>query len=304
MHIRQPLIPKDKVNYMTKDIYKKFHKLYVVGQTDVGKKRTLNEDNFYIDEKINLMLVADGMGGHQAGELASSEVVNTIRSFLRHEQENFTNENDITVSLDLVEPTPVIANFGDDSSQDDEGDLALNNLSTVRKIKRAVAEANHRVFSINQERGNAEGYGMGTTVVGMWYDDILEQAVVFHVGDSRLYRYRDGVLTQVTKDHSLYQAWLDAGSIGDSPRRNIILRALGPSSEVDSDVKLETLQPKDVFMICSDGLTGHLEDDEIAKYLERVEMSNIDEVCNEMITECNIRGGKDNITVVIGYYPE
>ncbi|GEO35872.1 hypothetical protein SAE02_00200 [Skermanella aerolata] len=143
---------------------------------------------------------------------------------------------------------------------------------------------------------------MGTTLVGLWLPHGLSQAVVFHVGDSRLYRFRKGRLDQVTHDHSLYQAWVDAGRSGDPPNRNIIMRALGIVDDVEADFSVQPIQADDIYLLCSDGLNGMVPDDTIIDILADIGETSLDAAWRQLIQEANDHGGKDNVTVVLARF--
>ncbi|MBF0307537.1 MAG: serine/threonine-protein phosphatase [Alphaproteobacteria bacterium] len=233
------------------------------GLTDVGRRRSLNEDCWRMEPELGLFLVADGLGGHQAGEVASRLALETIVDALRRRDLD-----------DLL--------GGDDGGRSEA-------------VKAAVAEANGRIRHENDRLGHGED-SMGTTVVGLLLET-PEQAVIFHVGDSRIYRLRDGRLEQMTRDHSLHQQWLDGGGGGAEPKKNVILRALGPFPEAEAEVAAVPTRPGDVWLLCSDGLTGMVEDDEIAKIIAT--HPNLESACQALIDAANDAGGKDNITAVL-----
>jgi protein phosphatase len=143
---------------------------------------------------------------------------------------------------------------------------------------------------------------MGTTVVGMLPTVEPGRMVLFNVGDSRVYRFRDAELSQLTRDHTLYQEWLDGGGQGDNPPRNVITRAIGPKARVENDVGLQLLVPGDLVLVCSDGLTGMVADPEISETLVRLDQATPDDICRALVDFANERGGKDNITVIVGRY--
>jgi serine/threonine protein phosphatase PrpC len=155
---------------------------------------------------------------------------------------------------------------------------------------------------LNRERGLPEGRGMGTTIVGLWLADGLSKGVVFHVGDSRLYRFRDGRLDQITRDHSLYQAWVDSGRSGDPPNRNIIMRALGIVDDVEADISVQEMLAGDIYLLCSDGLNGMVPDDTIIDILAEIELTGLEPAWRQLIQEANDHGGKDNVTVILARF--
>ncbi len=233
--------------------------LEFAGLSDVGRTRARNEDNFLINRDIGLALVCDGMGGHAGGDIASRTVVEIV---------------------------------GDVVSR-----LGKPGADAEAVIHGAIGQANQRLLTLNQQRGFPEGRGMGTTVVGLWRVPGTNRIVIFHAGDSRLYRLRAGELRQITRDHSLYQAWLDAGGHGQAPHRNIIIRALGTTVDVAADAEIRLMEPGDMFLICSDGLTGMMEDQEIADVLSCG--SELPALCKQLVDRANEKGGKDNVTVVL-----
>jgi protein phosphatase len=233
--------------------------LEFAGLSDVGRTRSRNEDSFDLKPEAGLAVVCDGMGGHAGGDIASRTVIEVV--------------------VEVV--------LRDGRSPSDAEAL----------IRDAVRQANHRLVSLNHQRGFPEGRGMGTTVVGFWRVPGSSRALVFHAGDSRLYRLRAGELRQLTRDHSLYQAWLDAGGHGQAPHRNIIVRALGTTADADPDIRTETILPGDLFLICSDGLSGMVPDQEIADILGPG--GDLPGLCRRLVDCANGKGGHDNVTVVL-----
>jgi protein phosphatase len=235
------------------------------GLSDVGRTRSRNEDSFEIDWDIGLALVCDGMGGHAGGDIASRTAAGAIIDF-------------------------VAGQAG--------GEQAAGFETALPTIRAAIGEANRGLFALNQQRGYPEGRGMGTTTVGLWRVADGDGVVIFHVGDSRLYRLRGRELRQLTRDHSLYQAWLDGGGHGQPPHRNIITRALGTLPEVDADVSVQAVTVGDLFLICSDGLTSMASDAEIADTLTHGD-DDLQATCGRLVALANRKGGHDNITVVL-----
>jgi protein phosphatase len=237
------------------------------GLTDVGRVRSQNEDSFQIESELGLVLVADGMGGHVGGDIASRTAIEAVNDFILE-----------------YEPMP------------DEAELAGTE-GSMEIVRTAVHRANQRIAALNHERGLPENRGMGTTIVGFWLPSDLSRAIVFHVGDSRLYRLRNGRLDQITHDHSLYQAWVDGGHRGEPPNRNIIMRALGVMEDVEADVAVEEPRAGDLYLLCSDGLNGMVPDDTIIDIL--IEPAPLDEACRKLVEAANAFGGRDNITVAL-----
>jgi len=234
--------------------------------TDTGRSRSNNEDSVAIDEWSSLVVLADGMGGYNAGEVASSMATSFIKSELgRWLSEAATSATDTDVR---------------------------------RAMEICVDNANRAIF--NSANSNPRYAGMGTTlVVGVFRETRL---LLGHVGDSRCYRMRAGRLTQITHDHSLLQEQIDAGLItaeqaAFSANKNLVTRAVG----VEDTVLLETHQhdvlPGDVYVLCSDGLTDMLDDETIAQLLQRCEL--LPEAATALIDAANDAGGKDNISVVL-----
>ena len=241
------------------------------GDSNVGMKRAHNEDSFYLPESERLAIVADGMGGHASGEVASRMAVETISGFFKATQE----EQQLTWPFKM-----------------DKG-----HRYDVNRMVTAIKLANLKIHE--QAQKDPRCHGMGTTVVSaLFLDDAL---VVGHVGDSRLYRRRDGAFEQITEDHSLLNDYikmkhLSPDEIAAFPHKNVIVRALGMKDTVQVDVHLDTPRLGDVYLICSDGLSGMIKDEELAE----IAMSDrdLDVVCERLITTANRNGGLDNITVV------
>ena len=247
-------------------------KLEIVGVTDVGRKRSHNEDAIGSDMETGLVVLADGMGGYQAGEVASAIAVDTIL-------------DDLRAKLKDVDPGAV----------DDETGYSQATLL----IKAAIEKANDQIYETAQSKPECEG--MGTTVVAAgFYDNRLSVA---HVGDSRLYRLRDGRFEQITSDHSLLQELIDKGfytpeEARKSLNKNLVTRAMGIELNVSPDVQEDFVKAGDIYMLCSDGLTDLVEDNEIALIL-RSYTNNLEEAGRSLIQKANECGGKDNISVIL-----
>jgi protein phosphatase len=244
------------------------------GATDVGMKRRLNEDVFVVDSEAGLYLVADGMGGHAAGEVASRVATDEI---LRSFKEGPT---------DAEKTWPEHWNS--------EISAAAN------LIVDSIVAGHHRVtMAMNKD---AELKGMGTTVVVAVHLAGEENIVICHVGDSRAYRYRRGGLSLLTNDHSWVHEQVEAGFLTEEaarthPLKNVVTQALGGNSEPKVDVLEDAIEEDDIYLLCSDGLNSMLTDAEIGAVLETG--GSLDETCNRLITEANERGGNDNISVVL-----
>ena len=241
------------------------------GQTDVGQRRDHNEDSFLVDEGLGLFIVADGMGGHAGGGTASSLAVETIRQTVEKARDK--------------EPELFAAPAGlDDSPVPDV-------------LREAVEAACTRIFET--ARGSPELAGMGTTVTAALVDG--RTAFIAHVGDSRCYLLRESRIYQVSEDHSLVNEQLKAGAISPdeakhSRFKNIITRSVGFEQEVQVDLMGVELEAGDILLLCCDGLSNLVDDDEI---LDVVEESTPEEAPGKLIQIANDRGGDDNITVVV-----
>lgn len=241
------------------------------GITDLGRKRQNNEDNYLINDEVNLYLVADGMGGHAGGEFASQIAVNTV-------EEVFSN-------MDSLAPPVAIPG---ELSQDDQ---------IREKIEFAIRLAGRRIYEKALE--DHEYRGMGTTALGIYL--FQDRLFISHVGDSRGYRIRRNRIEQLTEDHSLVNEQIKAGLISPEHAKthrlkNIITRSLGYQEEVEVDTRIETLEEGDVFLLCSDGLSNMVEEDEM---LEMVTRYHFQEAAIRLVEAANERGGDDNITVVL-----
>jgi PPM family protein phosphatase len=241
------------------------------GDTNVGMKRDHNEDALYLPDVERLAIVADGMGGHASGEIASKMAVETIVSYFRETQDE----------QGLTWPFRV--------EQDDRRE--------VNRLVTAIKLANLRIH--DEAQRNPVCHGMGTTVVSALF--VEHTLVVGHVGDSRLYRRRDDRFEQLTEDHSLLNDYikmrhLTPEEIAMFPHKNVIVRALGMKSTVQVDMLIEQPRLGDVYILCSDGLSGMVEDNEIAALVD--EETDLDHLCSRLITTANAAGGTDNISVV------
>lgn len=244
----------------------------VAGQTHVGMKRNHNEDNYLLLPDERLFCVADGMGGHSSGEIASKIAVDEMADFFSMT----AKDHDATWPYKM-----------DKSRSYDE-----NRLSTGIKL------ANRSIY----EKAAAEQRykGMGTTVVSVHFTS--QAAIVAHVGDSRVYFFRAGVLKQITEDHSLLNDYLKAKKLTPEeieafPHKNVIVRALGMKDTVQVDLtRLEPLDG-DVFLLCSDGLSGMVTDPQIAEVLSTA--PDLQVACGQLIEAANANGGNDNVTCVL-----
>jgi PPM family protein phosphatase len=250
-------------------------RIEVAGHTHVGMKRTHNEDSYLLLPEERLFCVADGMGGHASGEIASKIAVEEIAEFYR-----FTSKD-----REATWPYKM-----DKGRNYDENRLATGiKLANVRIYERANTEAKYR--------------GMGTTVVSVSFQP--QMAYLAHVGDSRAYFFRDQTLTQITEDHSLLNDYLKAKKmtkeeIDSFPHKNVIVRALGMKDTVQVD--LSRVEPKDgdIFLLCSDGLSGMVPDAQIVEVLRHT--AELARACMQLIDMANAAGGTDNITCILARY--
>ena len=249
-------------------------RLQAAGNTDVGKKRGHNEDNLCLLPEQNLYLVADGMGGHASGEVASQIAVDTVAEFY----EETSQDKELTWPYKM------------------EKDLDYEENRMAASIKLA----NLRIFE--KAKGDpSTHHGMGTTIVATYISD--DTVYLGHVGDSRIYRLRDEELAQVTDDHSLLNDYikmkdLTEEEIENFPHKNVIVRALGMKETVQVDVNIDEPEDGDIYLLCSDGLCDMISDDEIRDIMT-AESDDLDGCVEELIDAANEEGGNDNITIVL-----
>ncbi|MFS2215895.1 PP2C family serine/threonine-protein phosphatase [Telluria sp. Tellsp104] len=263
---------------LTPSIYHRLAFGCAYGLTDVGLVRQSNEDNFLIDPALRLVAVADGMGGHDGGEIAACLALETVR--------------DALAAADPKKSSPGDAADPDATWQDEH-------MPAVVAVHEAVDAANARVYGANVQGGRGEGSGMGTTLTGFWQSLPGGPLVIFHVGDSRLYRYRDGELAVLTRDQTMYQQALEAGVSGDFPPRNLLLQAIGPTAAIAPDVKACTPHPGDLYLLCSDGLYGNTPHAAIERTLAGAHAQALEHCCAELIALAKAHGSRDNITAVL-----
>lgn len=252
-------------------------RIEVAGETNVGMKRTHNEDNFSIIEASGLYIVADGMGGHASGEVASKMAVDSLKEFFA------------ATAKDPERTWPY--------KMDRSKGYEENRLVTGIKL------ANLRIYEAAQREAGKRG--MGTTIVVLFA--VEDGIYIAHVGDSRGYRFRDGRLEQITEDHSLLNDYikmkrLTAEEIANFPHKNVIVRALGMKDTVKVDTRFEAPRADDIYLICSDGLSGPVEDSELLEILKRY--SDLQEAAAKMVERANENGGPDNITVILARWLE
>ena len=257
------------------------------GMTDVGNVRPSNEDNFFIDRELGLLAIADGMGGHEAGEVASSDALLSLAHFIR-----------ASAARGHGDPIPHFsASAFDPAACDPFVEWNHTSSAAMTTLHHAVAFANQRMYQINCNNRRAEGGGMGTTLTGIWQPAPDGPQFVFHVGDTRLYRLRRGELTQLTRDQTMYQRAIEAGLLHNLPGRNVLLQALGPSSGVRPELQVQTTEPGDLYLLCSDGLHGVCTDEQIAHLLAT--STDLETTCAALIDTAKRNRSRDNITVVL-----
>jgi serine/threonine protein phosphatase PrpC len=247
-------------------------RIEVAGETNVGMKRTHNEDNFSIMEESGLYIVADGMGGHASGEIASKMAVDAMREFFA------------ATASDPERTWPY--------KMDRSKGYEENRLITGIKL------ANLRIYESAQR--DPRQRGMGTTIVSLFA--VEDGVYTAHVGDSRVYRIRDGILEQLTEDHSLLNDYikmkrLTPEEIANFPHKNVIVRALGMKDTVKVDTRLEQPRAGDVYLLCSDGLSGPVTDADMRETL--LGTNDLKTAASRLIAKANENGGPDNITVVL-----
>jgi protein phosphatase len=247
------------------------------GKTDVGKRRKLNEDNILLDRDIHMYAVCDGMGGHNAGEVASKMAIETLHAFIAKSQ---GEEKDITWPYGLEPHLSFEAN----------------------RLKTAIKLANKRVF---KAADNREDYtGMGTTLVAALVND--STLTVGNAGDSRCYLVREGKLSQLTRDDSwVSAAWaegiLSHDEIDRHPLRNVITKAVGAKDNIELETTEHKLAAGDVVLLCSDGLHGMITDDKILELLHPMP-ETLEKAADALVDAANEAGGKDNVSVVLLRY--
>jgi protein phosphatase len=242
------------------------------GDTNIGLKRQHNEDSYFLPDDERLAIVADGMGGHASGEVASKMAVDTVAEHFRATRE----DAEITWPYKL-----------------DHGDRHDYN-----RLVNGIQLANLKIFDKAQRDEHC--HGMGTTIVSALFLD--DKVLIGHVGDSRVYRLRDGKLVQLTEDHSLLNDYIkmkrmSSEEVGKFPHKNVIVRALGMKESVQVDLLSDPLRVGDTYLLCSDGLSGMVDDPGLASIL--ADEPDLDTACERLIHAANRNGGVDNITCVL-----
>ncbi|HSV56927.1 MAG TPA: Stp1/IreP family PP2C-type Ser/Thr phosphatase [Magnetospirillaceae bacterium] len=243
-------------------------RLTAQGKTDRGLVRANNEDRYHLDETLGLLVVADGMGGHASGEIASQLAVHIIR-------DSFQGE-----------PGP--------AGPDDPACSPASN-----RLKRAIVLANQAVYEAAQS--SPQYQGMGTTIVAVLLTG--NRASIAHIGDSRVYLARGGGLEQLTDDHSVVmeqvrKELISSEEAARSQMRNVLTKALGIAPDMEPDLQEMTIFDGDVLLLCSDGLHGMIDDDEILRIVGSGEDPAV--ACDSLIARALENGGADNVTVVLG----
>ena len=247
----------------------------IVGHSDPGMVRSHNEDSIANDARNGLAILADGMGGYNAGEVASGMATTVL----------------------MTELQSAIAQRAPFEYDADSG--AEFRTHAARMLRDQIAKANHSIFSAAQSQPQYSG--MGTTlVVAIFYDNKVSVA---HIGDSRLYRQRGSEFVQVTRDHSLLQEQIDSGMLTaeeakHSQNKNLVTRALGIDPSVEAEIHDYETRPDDIYLLCSDGLSDMVEDEEIGLTLETLG-GNLNLAAQQLVQMANDNGGRDNVSVLL-----
>lgn len=252
-------------------------KLRTVATSDTGKVREHNEDAVSLDNDIGLAVLADGMGGYNAGEVASGIAVKTIANIVREAYAHQELEG-----------------------MDEETGLTRTSLI----LRDAILRANKIIYQTSKTQPQCEG--MGTTIVAALFHD--NKIAVAHVGDSRLYRLRSERFEQITLDHSLLQELVDRGFYSPeeaqrATNKNYVTRALGVDASVQVEIHEHPVQKGDYYVLCSDGLTDMVEDEDIHLTISTFS-ANLDTVAKQLIQLANDNGGRDNVSVMLAHVVE
>lgn len=247
-------------------------KISISGITDTGLVRSNNEDTIGSDAELGLLVLADGMGGHKGGEVASAIAVDSILQELR-------------------KVLPEIAS----GRIDDKTGYSLESMA----VESAIKNANSHIYRTAQDNSHYEG--MGTTIVVLLFYD--NRITVAHVGDSRLYRLRDTRLEQLTRDHTLLQELVDRGfytrkEARESMNKNLVTRAVGVSPTVEIDLMEDIALQNDLYLLCSDGLTDMINDD-LIEDIQLNYKNDLEKMNQELIKQAKDHGGKDNVSVML-----
>ena len=242
--------------------------------SDTGKSRYNNED-CYLAGESNLFIVADGMGGHKAGEIASKTAIDYFASFFKKTYEDAVSKN-----------------------KTDKNELTDNDIQKI--LIDAAGNANEKIYDLGSK--NEEMSGMGTTLTGLFI--LNSNAYVIHIGDSRLYLFRDGKLNLLTEDHTLVFQLYKRGVISyedtfSHPQRNYLTGVLGENEISSLECFKFTLEPSDIILICSDGLNSMIKDSSIESILNKLKDKPVRDIAQKLVLRANKNGGNDNITVII-----
>lgn len=252
-------------------------RLQCAGLTDTGMVRDHNEDSFLVSQTESFVVVADGMGGHQSGEVASRMAINEIDAYY-----NETIHQDSPIELPLW---PV-----------------GRRKPKSREERRLIAALTRANSVINKAAGEEAKYqGMGTTCVGAYF--VEEGVFIAHIGDSRCYRLRNGELKQMTEDHSLANEYIRSKilrpeDLPSFPYKNVITRAVGLQETVEVETHFYEHQDGDIYLLCSDGLSDPVKEDQISEILTKYH-DDLPAACRELIIAANTNGGPDNITALL-----
>ncbi|MEJ2760174.1 MAG: Stp1/IreP family PP2C-type Ser/Thr phosphatase [Gammaproteobacteria bacterium] len=249
------------------------NKLDIVNLSDVGRRRPHNEDSTLTDARLGLMVLADGMGGYKAGEVASAIAVTSIHEGVRGRLKALRHGGQ-----------PVGAN---------------GQTPQLQAVKEAIIYSNSEIYRKAQR--DPQCHGMGTTIIAALFHD--NSVTIAHVGDSRAYRLRRNEFRQITKDHSLIQELIDRGlytpeEAALTTPRNLVTRALGIEPEVKVDIMEEQASPGDIYLLCSDGLNDMVDDEEIHLTLSKYS-ANLVQAAEELVRLANAKGGRDNTSVIL-----
>lgn len=249
-------------------------KVHIVHKTDTGMKRDHNEDSVGSEPNIGLAILADGMGGHKSGEIASAMTVSHVLDKFKTSYRNIEH-GEVDWESGLTQETMLLGE--------------------------AIEESN---YNINKASADSHANrGMGTTAVGLLF--LNNKVSIAHVGDSRAYRLRHGDFEMLTEDHSLLQELVRKGfytkeEAEQSDQKNVITRALGIEPKVEVDLAEEITDIGDLYLVCSDGLTDMVEDDDIHRILHECG-DDIEKAADELVMAANENGGKDNISVILAH---
>lgn len=248
-------------------------RMQIAYYSNIGKVQRHNEDRILGDESLRLVVLADGMGGHQAGEVASKLAVETVFAEISTQLHN----------------QPVLNNH-----------INRKRHYTTTLLEQAILKANSVIYKMASQQVHYQG--MGTTIVAALFNDDLVS--VAHVGDSRLYRLRGNDLKAITKDHSVLQELIDCGfftqeQARNNPNRHLITRALGINENVNVDVQEYEIQSEDLYLLCSDGLSDMLDNKDIHHILLEKKHNSLEEISQSLVDAANERGGADNISVAV-----